>query len=99
MSVTPIQSARRWAIPESAIEALATLGGFSIDDIGQPSRYELRRRRIGAEIWVYYPDARLSVNISIHRDIWPANFKEARSWMKRNFPLLPENGFNPSEPS
>jgi len=89
MKVTNIRDNPKFSIPKSAIEALRDLGGFTLEDLGRPKDFYLRRRKVGTEIWFTYSgSARLTVNMSVHHNVWPENFKAARAWVAENYPAV-----------
>ena len=85
-TVTPINShpVRAYAtlLPKTALMAMRELGGVKPS---LPYKFRLNRTKHethgwSTEVWVYCQGG-LGVNLSIHLDVWPKRFTDAREWM------------------
>ena len=69
-------------LPKSAVMALRTLGGFQP---GMPTKYALSRTKHDehgwcTEVWLYCGGG-FGFNLSVHLDVWPKRFTDAREWI------------------
>lgn len=91
VTVTHLAAHPKRAIPQSAIEAFGMLADMRIEDFGQPQSFHLRRGKGCCEVWVTFScTPKFNVNMSVHHQHWPANFKAARKWVKETLGDLQE---------
>ena len=70
-------------IPKSAVIAMQSLAGTKPV---LPNEYSLRRTKYGdqgwcTEVWLHC-DNNFNFNLSVHLDVWPKKFKDAREWVE-----------------